>query len=167
MKEIRFFVLLLCFLSVFALSGCDKDISSAQIVRDEARTGGSLSFVYDSKERTVYFGGEDEVVQYSSADENKNLSEGCRVGLKVTAPNEVTDIENATLEMNGVNYASADFLESINGQKQRFFNIYPAVSKEDKSIGFSVKWQDGTKKQNYKVKIENGTKFMKKDGSIE
>ena len=167
MKKTTFLFIFVCFVSIFALSGCDKDVSSAQIVRDDARTGGSLSFVYDQKERMVFFGGEDEVVQYSSADETKNLDEGCRVGLKVSAPSDVTNVENATLEMNGINYSSADFLESVNGQKQRFFNVYPSVSKEDKEVGFAVKWQDGTKKQKYKIKIEKGTKFMKKDGTIE
>lgn len=157
----KIFLLLLCLVSVFTLAGCgDKEISSASIVRDDARTGGSYSFVYDKKERLITIGGEGEVIQYSSANLAEGVDAGCRIGLKVTAPDEVSDLEDATLEMNGVNYSSGDFLEEINGQKQRFFVIQPLVSEEDKEIGFSVKWQNGTKKQQYKIVIAPGTKFM-------
>lgn len=142
-------------------------MDSASIVRDDLRTGGSLSFVYDKSQRVIYIGGEDEIVQFSEADETKGLAEGCRIGLKVTAPNENIDLNTATLEMNGINYSSGNFLETINGQKQRFFNIYPIVSKEDDTIKFSITWQDGTKEQEYKIVMVSGTKYMQKDGSVE
>lgn len=169
MKKMRFPVVLLCMLLLlpFISCGCgSKELESASIVRDDARTGGSLSFVYDKSQRIVYIGGEDEVVQYSEADETKDLSEGCRIGLKITAPNESLDLSTATLEMNGINYSSGNFLESINGQKQRFFNIYPIVSQEDDTVNFSITWQDGTKKQEYKIVVVSGTKFMQKNGSV-
>lgn len=167
MKKIKYFVIFLCFLSIFVTTGCcDKELSSAKIVRDDARTGGSLSFVYDQKERLVSVGGKGEVVQYSLADESKNLDAGCRVGLKVVAPDENVDVENAVLEMNGVTYSSGNFLENIDGQKQRFFNIYPVFSKDNMKQKFVIKWQDGTKKQEYKIEIVDGTKFMDKDGNV-
>lgn len=165
---LKIFVISLCLFSSLAFFGCgDKELPSAYITRDDARTGGSLSFVYDKNMRTIHIGGEGEVVQFSSGDVGKGISEGTRVGLKVTAPDENLDVENATLEMNGVNYASGDFLESVNGQKQRFFNIYPVVGKTDKEIKFSVTWADGTKKQEYKIIIVDGTKFLNKNGEIE
>ncbi|MGN1201171.1 MAG: hypothetical protein ACI4R8_02780 [Candidatus Caccovivens sp.] len=168
MKKMKILMMFLCVLTIFMSAGCgDKELPSAKIVRDDQRTGGSLSFVYDSRDRVIYIGGEDEVVQFSSANEEKGYGEGCRIGLKVTAPDEELDIENATLEMHGVNYSSGDFLEVINGQKQRFFNIYPLVSKEDKEIYFTVKWQDGTKAQEYKIVVVEGTKFMQSDGSVQ
>lgn len=170
MKKCKVLVVLLCLMMIFPFIsfGCgSKEIDSASIVRDDLRTGGSLSFVYDKSQRVVYVGGEDEVVQFSEADESKGLSEGCRIGLKVTAPDEKLDLETATLEMNGVNYSSGNFLETINGQKQRFFNLYPLVSKEDDEIKFSVTWQDGTKQQDYKIIMVSGTKYMQKDGSVE
>lgn len=169
MKKCKVLVVLLCLMMVFPFIsfGCgSKEIDSASIVRDELRTGGSLSFVYDKNQRVAYVGGEDEVVQFSEADESKGLSEGCRIGLKVTAPDENLDLETATLEMNGVNYSSGNFLETINGQKQRFFNLYPLVSKEDDEIKFSVTWQDGTKQQDYKIIMVSGTKYMQKDGNV-
>ncbi len=170
MKKCKVLVVLLCLMMIFPFIsfGCgSKELDSASIVRDDLRTGGSLSFVYDKSQRVVYVGGEDEVVQFSEADESKGLSEGCRIGLKVTAPDENLDLETATLEMNGVNYSSGNFLETINGQKQRFFNLYPLVSKEDDEIKFSVIWQDGTKQQDYKIIMVSGTKYMQKDGSVE
>lgn len=170
MKKCKVLVVLLCLMMIFPFIsfGCgSKELDSASIVRDDLRTGGSLSFVYDKNQRVTYVGGEDEVVQFSEADESKGLSEGCRIGLKVTAPDENLDLETATLEMNGVNYSSGNFLETINGQKQRFFNLYPLVSKEDDEIKFSVTWQDGTKQQDYKIIMVSGTKYMQKDGSVE
>ena len=170
MKKCKVLVVLLCLMMIFPFIsfGCgSKELDSASIVRDDLRTGGSLSFVYDKSQRVVYVGGEDEVVQFSEADESKGLSEGCRIGLKVTAPDENLDLETATLEMNGVNYSSGNFLETINGQIQRFFNLYPLVSKEDDEIKFSVIWQDGTKQQDYKIIMVSGTKYMQKDGSVE
>ncbi len=169
MKKIFKFVLIfvLCVFPTLFLGGCGgKELSSATITRDDARTGGSLSFVYDKNLRTIQIGGEGEVVQYSSENLGKGIEEGCRVGLKVTAPDESLNLENATLEMNGVHYSSGDFLETINGQKQRFFNIYPLVSENDEKIKFIVCWEDGTKEQEYEIIIMDGTRFMNKDGSV-
>ena len=167
MKKLKILAVILCIFSVLALCGCgNKELDSASIVRDDLRTGGSLSFVYDQKECIIYIGGQDEVVQYSQADETRDLDAGCRVGLKVTAPNENLDLSTATLEMNGVNYSSGSFLEKINGQRQRFFNLYPIVSPKDDRVSFSVTWQDGTEKQTYKIIIVPGTKFEDKNGNI-
>lgn len=167
MKKMRFLLIFICFVSIFAFAGCgDKELEPANILRDDARTGGSLSFVYDKNLQTVYVGGEEEIVQYSQANESKGLEEGCRIGLKVIAPSENLDFENSTLEMNGINYSSGDFLESINGNKQPFFNIYPVVSKENKIVKFSVVWQDGIKKQDFKIIVVEGTRFMDKDGNV-
>ncbi|MBE7075749.1 MAG: hypothetical protein E7375_01605 [Clostridiales bacterium] len=163
----NFMSLLLCLMLVLTISGCgSKELSSATISRDDARVGGSLSFVYDKENKKIFVGGEGEVVQFSSADESKNLSEGTRVGLKIVAPSEVTNVGTTTLEMNGVNYSSGDFLESVNGEKQNFFYLYPLVSKEDNEVKFTICWQDGTKKQEYKLVVIEGTKFMEKDGKI-
>lgn len=167
MKKIKKIAIFVCLLSIFCCAGCGgKELPSAKITRDDARTGGSLSFVYDQNSRMIYVGGQDEIVQFSSADEARNLGEGCRIGLKVTAPDEKLDVSTATLEMNGINYSSGDFLEVVNGQKQRFFNLYPLVSKEDEKIIFSITWQEGTEKQIYTIEIIDGTKFMDKDGNI-
>lgn len=167
MKKMKIFVFFMCFFSIFCFAGCNQELPPAKITRDDARTGGSLSFVYDSNNRTIFVGGQDEVVQFSSRDEERNLSEGCRVGLKVTAPDEQLDLSSATLEMNGVTYSSGEFLESVNGQKQRFFNLYPIVSKDDNETKFSVIWQEGACEQEYKLVVLPGTKFMIKNGELQ
>jgi len=168
MKNFRFVLLFVCLITTLTCLGCgSKELPSALIVRDEARTGGSISFVFNQEQRTVYVGGKNEIIQYSSKDESRNLEEGWRIGLKVIAPNESLDVSDATLKMNGLNYSAGDFLENINGQKQRFFYLFPFVSEENREVKFAVTWQNGTKEQEYKVVIVKGTKFLNKDGQIE
>lgn len=167
MKKIKIFVFFMCFVSVFCLAGCNQELSAAKITRDDARTGGSLSFVYDAAQRTIFVGGQNEIVQFSSADEAKNLSEGNRIGIKVTAPDEKLDLSSATLNMNDVSYSSGEFLERVNDQRQRFFNIYPMFSKKDRQVSFSITWQEGTCEQHYKIIVVDGTKFLDKDGNIQ
>lgn len=168
MKKIKSFAILMFLISIFCITGCsNKELPSAAITRDDARTGGSLSFVYDKADRVIYLGGQGEIVQFSSSNESLGLDEGNRVGLKVVAPNENLDLESSLLEMNGVSYSSGEFLETANGQKQRFFNIYPLVSKDDEKIVFSITWQEGTKTQKYEIKIIDGTKFMDNEGNVE
>lgn len=168
MKKISVILLIFCICSCIFFAGCgNRELPPASITRDDARTGGTLSFVYDSKQKTVYIGGEDEVIQYSQEDETSNLSAGNRVGLKVTAPDESLDLSNATLKMNGVNYSTGDFLEIVNGNKQRFFIIKPLFTKEVKKATFIITWEENSKEQEYKVIIKDGTKFMNKQNEIE
>ncbi len=168
MKNVKILAILMCFCAIFSVYGCgERELPSAKITRDDARTGGTLSFVYDKNERTVTIGGMGEVVQYSAADEANGVEEGTRVGLKITAPDEDVDLSSATLEMNGVHYSSSDFLETINGQKQRFFEIQPLVSEDDKKIELKICWSEGTKEQTYQILIAPGTKFMTKTGQVQ
>lgn len=147
--------------------GCGKkELESAKISRDDARVGGSLSFVYNKDKREIFVGGEGEVIQYSLANDTLGFDEGCRVGLKITAPDDKLDLSTASLKINDVRYSMGDFLEKINDEPQRFFTIYPKVSKEDDKVEFSIVWSNKTKRQDYKLVIEKGTKFMDKDGNI-
>ncbi len=164
MKFVKSLGLCLCFMAVILCSGCgEKELSSANVFRDDARTGGTLSFVYDKDDRVIYIGGEDEYIQYSSADEERGLSAGNRVGLKVVAPDEKLDLNESRLEMNKVVYSGGSFLESENGEKQRFFVIKPLFSDKVREVSFKVCWQDGTKEQTYKVVVKDGTKFLEKE----
>ena len=165
MKKIWLSVLILC--SGVGLCGCSQELPPASILRDEARVGGTLSFVYDKNEKMVFVGGEGEVLQYSSADEMKGLEEGNRFGLKVSAPDVELDLSSASLEMNEKTYSADEFLEKVEGASQRQFYLYPLFSKDNKETKFSITWQEGTKKQCYEVLVNEGTKFMNKDGSVE
>jgi len=166
-KSLRFVVLMLL-VGVSLLSfGCGKkEVDSATITRDDARVGGSLSFVYNKDTRKVHIGGDGEVIQYSLANDTLGFDDGCRVGLKITAPDEKVDLKTASLKMNDVRYAMGDFLEQINGQPQRFFTIYPSFTEEDREVELTIVWGDKIKKQDYKIIIEKGTKFMDKEGNI-
>ena len=165
MKKVKIFVFLSIFVLVFTGFGCaNREISSANVFRDDMRVGGSLSFVYDRNDRKIYVGGQDEVIQYSQG--NEIFDAGTRVGLKIVAPDEKLDISTARLEMNGISYAAEDFLEKVNGKMQRYFLIYPLVSKNSSKVKFSVSWQDGVKEQSYFLQIVDGTKFMNEDGEV-
>ncbi len=156
---------LICFLLLITLfaSGCGAEsYPSAIITRDEANTGGNLSFVYDSHDRCVYFGGEGEYIQFYSGDEVKGLDEGYRVGIKVTAPNDVESVEGATLEVNGASYT--DFLEKVEGQEQNYFYIYPIFSEKTRETNFNITWNKNAKPQIYKIILKKQTNFLKGEG---
>lgn len=159
-------VMLFVAVSIFSFGCGKKEVGSAKITRDDARVGGTLSFVYNKDTRKVHIGGEGEVIQYTLANDSLGFDEGCRVGLKFIAPDDKIDLATASLKMNDVRYAMGDFLEKINDEPQRFFTIYPKFSKEDDEVEICVSWGDKVKKQEYKIIIEKGTKFMDKDGNI-
>lgn len=163
MKKVRKIALGMCFLMIFCLFGCGKDVESAKISRDDERVGGSLSFVYDKKERLISVGGEGEVLQYSDGNIEKGFAEGNRVGLKVTCPDIDLNLENSKLMMNGRTYSVGDFYQTVDGQKQRFFNIYPAFSQDDRVVFFSVVWDSNIKEQKYKIEVVDGTIFGQKE----
>ena len=163
MKLLKICIFLFSFCFLFSLVGCgEKELPSAKIVRDDSRTGGSLSFVYDERDRIVYIGGKDEYIQFSAADDILGLSEGNRVGLKVFTPDESLDVSYAKLEMNGVNYNANEFMEYENGNIQRFFVIKPLFSNEVKENSFKITWEEGSKEQEYKIIVKDGTKFLEK-----
>ena len=165
MKKVKILLFLSIFLSVFVFAGCEnREISSAKVFRDDAKVGGSLSFVYDKNDRKIFVGGEGEVVQFSQG--NEIFDSGTRVGLKVVAPNEQLDLSSAKLEMNGINYAADEFLERVNGDLQRYFVTYPLVSKQNSNVKFCVTWSEGIKKQCFEMRVVDGTKFMDENGEI-
>ncbi len=155
----RFLVIILVFVTLLCAGCSSKEYSSAIITRDEANTGGDLSFVYDSHDRYVYFGGEGEYIQFYSANEVSGLEEGYRVGIKVTAPNDVDSVEDATLEVNSTSYT--DFLEKVEGQEQTYFYIYPTFSEDSRETNFKITWNKNAKPQKYKVILNEKTNFLK------
>lgn len=156
MKKVLLIFLIL--LSIVSTACGTKIYSSATITRDEANTGGDISFIYDEHTKNIYFGGEGEYLQYYSADEVKGLDEGYRVGIKVTAPGEVKNLDDTVLEMNGNKYN--DIFEKIENQPQNFFYIYPTFSEETKEINFKITWTQMSKPQKYKVVLNEKTKFL-------
>ena len=159
MKKVLLIFLIL--LSIVSTACGTKIYSSATITRDEANTGGDISFIYDEHTKNIYFGGEGEYLQYYSADEVKGLDAGYRVGIKVIAPSEVKNLEDAVLEINGNKYN--DFFEKIESQPQNYFYIYPTLSEKTKEIKFKITWTQMSKPQKYKVVLNEKTKFLKSE----
>lgn len=159
MKKVLLIFLIL--LSIVSTACGTKIYSSATITRDEANTGGDISFIYDEHTKNIYFGGEGEYLQYYSADEVKGLDAGYRVGIKVIAPSEVKNLEDAVLEINGNKYN--DFFEKIESQPQNFFYIYPTFNEKTKEINFKITWNQSSKPQKYKVILNEKTKFLKSE----
>ena len=159
MKKVLLIFLIL--LSIVSTACGTKIYSSATITRDEANTGGDISFIYDEHTKNIYFGGEGEYLQYYSADEVKGLDEGYRVGIKVIAPSEVKNLEDAVLEINGNKYN--DFFEKIESQPQNYFYIYPTFSEKTKEIKLKITWTQMSKPQKYKVVLNEKTKFLKSE----
>ena len=156
MKKVM--LIFLISLTIFSAGCGTKTYTSASIMRDEAHTGGNISFIYDEHTRNIYFGGEGEFLQYYSADEVKGLDEGYRVGIKVTAPSEVKNLDDTILEMNGNKYN--DIFEKIENQPQNYFYIYPTFSEKTKEINFKITWTQMSKPQKYKVILNEKTKFL-------
>lgn len=159
MKKVLLIFLIL--LSIVSTACGTKIYSSATITRDEANTGGDISFIYDEHTKNIYFGGEGEYLQYYSADEVKGLDEGYRVGIKVIAPSEVKNLEDAVLEINGNKYN--DFFEKIESQPQNYFYIYPTFNEKTKEINFKITWTQMSKPQKYKVILNEKTNFLKSE----
>ena len=96
------------------LSGCgnnERDLNYGTVTRDPSQIGGaSLSFVYDEKTHTATFGGEGQQVEYYEIDESVGRNEaGNRVGIKITAPEEVKDLTKSTITNNGKTYENGSF----------------------------------------------------------
>lgn len=159
MKKVLLIFLIL--LSIVSTACGTKIYSSATITRDEANTGGDLSFVYDSHDRCVYFGGEGEYIQFYSANEVSGLEEGYRVGIKMIAPSEVKKLEDAVLEINGNKYN--DFFEKIESQPQNYFYIYPTFNENTKEVNFKITWNQTSKPQSYKIILNEKTNFLKSE----
>ena len=159
MKKVLLIFLIL--LSIVSTACGTKIYSSATITRDEANTGGDISFIYDEHTKNIYFGGEGEYIQFYSANEVSGLDAGYRVGIKVIAPSEVKNLDDTVLEVNGTSYT--DFLEKIEGQEQNYFYIYPTFSEDSRETNFKITWNKNAKPQSYKIILNEKTNFLKSE----
>ena len=157
-------VLISCFIFIclFVISACQQDLPYQKLSRDDEMTGGSLTFVYDNESHTGFFGGEGEIVQFYNADIAKGWKEdGCRVGVSLTAPSEVTDYESGSLWVDGEKIQGGEFYQTVGENKVGRVVLTPLVSEEKREIEIKVEWSDGIPEQVYKIQIKDGTQFMK------
>lgn len=144
--------------------GCNKDTMYASITRTPDNTGGSaLSFSYDEDSRTAWFGGDGETVEYYSEDVAIGRVAGNRVGITITAPDDIKDFDGFKLTI----YDDKIYEGLDENEKPKAFDgdnymyIYPLVSETQKSVSIKIKWNKNTSEQEYMVKIKDGTNFAK------
>lgn len=155
-------VLIITILLMFVISsfyGCGKQLSYGDVVRDSALIGGALSFIYDKQTHTATFGGQGEVVAYYIGDEELGVKSGNRIGVKIYAPDEITDYSKAKLDFEGMQYTSGSFMSKVYDQTQNYFVLKPLVSEDVTSLEIRVTWTPDSETQTYIIKVEKGTKF--------
>lgn len=146
-----------------AACGCSKDTTAyASVTRTPDNTGGTeLSFEYDNDTHTAWFGGDGETIAYYEADFGIGRTAGCRVGVTITAPEEIEDYEGFKLTIyddqvyEGLN--NSGIPNAFDGENYMY--IYPLVSEEQKSVSIKIKWNDDMDEQEYMVKVKDGTLF--------
>ena len=161
MKRKRFLMIILLLILLLSPYGCGRELTYGAVERDSALTGGDLSFVYDKQSHTATFGGEGEVVSYYVGDEDLGIKSGNRIGVKIYAPDEITDYSKAELDFEGMQYTSGSFMSKVYDQTQNYFVLKPLVSEDVTSLEIRVTWTQDSAAQTYIIKIAEGTKFAK------
>lgn len=143
--------------------GCAKDTTPyATVSRTPDNTGGTeLTFSYDKDTHTAWFGGEGEVVAYYPENATIGRSAGCRVGVTITAPEEIEDYEGFKLTIYDDKVYEGLGEDGIPTafDGENFMYIYPLVSETQKSVSIKIKWNNDIDEQEYMVKIAEGTSF--------
>lgn len=161
MKHKSVLLVILLFVIIFSPYGCGRELAYGAVERDSSLTGGDLSFVYDKQSHTATFGGEGEVVSYYVGDEDLGIKSGNRIGVKIYAPDEITDYSKAKLEFEGMQYTSGSFMSKVYDKVQNYFILKPIVSENINTLEVKVSWTQDSAAQTYIIKIAEGTKFAK------
>ena len=149
----------------FVLAACGHKADAAaygSVTRTPDNTGGTeVSFYYDEEHHTAWFGGDGETIAYYPENAGIGRSAGCRVGVTITAPEEITDYDGFKLTIyDDQVYEGLDAEGKPNAfDGDNFMYIYPLVSESQKSVSIKIKWNNDTDEQEYIVKIVDGTTF--------
>ena len=100
-------------------------------------------------------------MSYYVGDEELGLQSGNRIGVKIYAPDEITDYSKAELDFEGMQYTSGSFMSKVYDQTQNYFVLKPLVSEDVTSLEIRVTWTPDSATQTYIIKIAEGTKFAK------
>lgn len=162
MKVKKLLVIATVIASVFTFAGCqDKTANVSPLTRDNYNTGGNLTFEYDEIAKTAYFGGEGEVVQFYGEDIAKGWNdEGCRVGVMLALPKEVSEYKSGSATLNDNKLTPNDYIITSEGQQYAIFQ--PIVSAENRIVDLKITWQEGYTETTYKIIIKDDTIFMEK-----
>ena len=156
----------LCVLIVtlsLCMASCTEKVYPQNIVyQDDQKTGGNLSFYYDEISHTAVFGGEGEVIAFYQKDLTKGWNkEGNRVGIKIIAPSSVKDYDSGWAKVGDEEIKNGEFYQVVNGEKSNQANFYPIID-ENFFCNIEICWEEGSKPQNYQVKIVEGTILSEK-----
>jgi hypothetical protein len=143
--------------------GCSKNMEPyATVTRTPDNTGGSnLSFSYNTDTHTAWFGGEGETIDYYAENLSIGRSAGNRVGITITAPEEITTFDGFKLTIydDKVYEGLNDNGKPTAFDGENYMYIYPLVSAEQKEVSIKIKWNNDTAEQEYFVKVKDGTSF--------
>ena len=146
-----------------AACGCSKDtVAYANVTRTPDNTGGSeITFSYDEDTHTAWFGGEGETIAYYPENAGIGRSAGCRVGITITAPEEITYYDGFKLTIyEDQVYEGLDTFGKPNAfDGDNYMYIYPLVSDTQKEVSIKIKWNNDTAEQTYMIKVVDGTNF--------
>lgn len=143
------------------ITGCGREYSYTKIERDDARTGGNLTFVYDETTHTATFGGQGEVIAYYSENPALGTASGNRIGFKIYAPCDINDYSKAKLSFQGSEYTGGSFMQTVYDQRMNYFVLTPVVSEDNRDLKVKISWTNEAKEQEYYIKIADGTIFAK------
>ena len=160
MKKGLAFLFAVIILAPLLLVGCGRQYTYGIVERDNALTGGNLSFVYDEATHTATFGGEGEAVLFYEADEGLGRVAGNRIGFKIYAPCDVTDYSKAKLNFQGEEITGGAFMQTVYGQVMNYFVLTPIVSEDNRQFEVKVTWTQDAEAQVYTIKVADGTKFV-------
>lgn len=107
------------------------------ITQDPGKTGGDATVTVEGK--TITFGGTIAYYEKDSTAVNFPPESGNYVGVKVTAPTEITPGEASTLTIGETTYTGWNNF----GDGDNYFFYYPRVTAAGQTFTFTVKW-DGT-----------------------
>lgn len=163
----RFFktgIALSLFLITLTLVACgnNNNMKYGTVTRTPDLTGGAdLSYSYDENTHTAWVGGENETIAYYAEDLSINRTAGNRVGVTITAPDDVTSFEGFKLTIyDDKVYEGLDESGKPTAfDGDNFMYIYPLVSSTQKSVSIKIKWNKDMEEQTYMVKIKDGTNF--------
>lgn len=154
------FILFVIFISSLLLYSCkNSEIDYGNMEQDNLFNG-NLSFYYDNLTHVGIFGSENEIIQFYQKDEiNGLLNSGYRVGITITAPKSINDIESGYAIINNKEIKSNQYLIFANNVPIGQAKFYIEFDSDKKDAKIEIKWNENTQVQTYYVKLNDNVIF--------
>jgi len=161
-KKLSVITLALCLLlcSAMLFVGCTEKVELPYSIleRDPAKIGGeNLTYSYDAHERILTVGGKGETIDFYTVNDSIGRTQaGNYIGVRIDAPESITDFKESEIEYDGKIARNGEFLVGKNYTVLRL-----KVTEREKDFEIKIKWQKNAKVQKYKVHIAEGTELEK------